>query len=74
MGLYANVQMINDPLYGQISYNSSVSNAFKWKLGHTVNLFLVEMRAATGKDIAEHIMRPMKVIPARHVPVGYAHC
>jgi len=34
MGLYAPGQMINDPLYGQISYNSSLSNAFKLKLGH----------------------------------------
>jgi len=48
MGLSAPGQMINDPLYGQISYNSSLSNAFKLKLGQNVKLFLVEMTAATG--------------------------
>jgi hypothetical protein len=74
MGLYTPGQMMNDPLYGQISYNSSLANAFKLKLGHNVNLFLMEMKAATGKDIVRHIMRPAKVIPASLVPVGYAHC
>jgi hypothetical protein len=52
MGLYAPGQMMNDRLSGQISYNSSLSNAFKLKLGHDVKLSLVEMKAATGKDIA----------------------
>jgi hypothetical protein len=74
MGLYAPGQMMNDPLYGQISYNSSLSNAFKLKLGHDVQLFLVEMKAATGKEIAEHVMRLAKVIPASLVTVSYAHC
>jgi hypothetical protein len=46
MGLYTPGQMLNDPLYGQISYNSSLSNAFKLKLGHNVQLFLIEMKAA----------------------------
>ena len=74
MGLYAPGQMMNDPLYGQISYNSSLSNAFKLKLGHNVQLFLIEMKAATGKEIAEHVMRPAKVIPASLVTVSYANC
>jgi len=74
MGLYALGQMMNDPLYGQISYNSSLSNAFKLKLGHDVQLFLIEMNAATGKDIAKHVRRPAKVIPASLVTVSYAHC
>ena len=74
MGLYAAGQMMNDPLYGQISYNSSLSNAFKSKLGHNVNLFLVELKAVTGKDNAEHVMRPAKVILASIVLVHYAHC
>jgi len=30
------------------------------------------MKAATGKDIAEHVMRPAKVIPARLLTVSYA--
>jgi len=74
MGLYAPGRMMNDPLYGQISYNSSLSNTFKLKLGHDVQLFLVEMKAATGKEIAEHVMRPAKVIPASLVRLSYAHC
>jgi len=72
MGLYAPGPIMNDPLYGQISYNSSLSNAFKFKLGHNVKIFLVDMKAATGKDIAEHIMTPAKVIPASLVTVSYA--
>jgi hypothetical protein len=36
MGLYAPEQTMNDRLSGQISYNSSRSNAFKVKLGHNV--------------------------------------
>jgi len=72
MGLYTLGQMLNDPLYGQLSYNSSLSNAFKLKLGHNVQLFLVEMKAATGKDIAEHVIRPAKVIPASLVTGRYA--
>jgi len=43
MGLFTPGQMMNDPLFGQISYNSSLSNAFKMKLGHNVTLFLVKM-------------------------------
>jgi hypothetical protein len=38
---------MNGPLYGQISYNSSLSNAFKLKLRDDVKLFLVEMKTAT---------------------------
>jgi hypothetical protein len=44
MGLYALWQMMNDPLYGQISYNSSLSNAFRLKLGHDVQLFWYKRR------------------------------
>jgi len=72
MELYEPRQMMNDHLSGQISYNSSLSNAFKLKLGHDVKLFLVEMKEATGKDIAEYIIRPVKVIPTSVVPVSYA--
>jgi hypothetical protein len=43
MGLYTNGQMITDPIYGQISYNFCLSNAFKLKLGQDPKIFLVEM-------------------------------
>jgi len=72
MGLYAPGQMMNDPSHWQISSNSSLSNALKFKLWHDFNLFLAEMKAVTGKDIVEHIMRPAKVIPATLVKVTYA--
>jgi len=52
----------------------SLSNAFKLKLQHNVNLFLVEMKAATGREIAEHVMKPAKVIPATLFKECYAHC
>jgi len=42
------------------------------KQGHNVKLFLVEMKAATGKDIAEHIIRPARVILTSLVTVSYA--
>jgi len=74
MGLYPPGQMMNDPLYGQISYDSSLSNAFKLKLGHNEKLVLVEMKTATGKDIAEHIMRPVKVIPLAWLQLVLPHC
>jgi len=57
MTLYAPGQMITDPLYRQIWYNCSLWNAFKLKLGHNVKLFDEEMKAVTGKDNAEHVMR-----------------
>jgi len=66
--------MMNDSLYGQISYNSSLPNVFKLKLGYNVKLFLVEMNVVTGKDIVEHVMRPAKVIAASLVKVSYSTC
>jgi hypothetical protein len=74
MGLYTPGQMMNDPLNDQISYNSSLLNPFKLKLGHNVNLFLVKVMEATGKDIAERGMRRGNAIPASLVPVTYANC
>jgi len=62
MGIYKHGQMINDTIYGQISYNCCLSNAFKLKLGQNVKIFVVEMMRATGKEIAEHIIRPTRVI------------
>ena len=36
-----------------------------------MNIFLVEMKAANGKDIAEHVIRPVKVIHTCLVLVSY---
>jgi hypothetical protein len=71
MELYAPGQTMNNCQSGQISYNNSISNTFKLKLGHNVKLFLVEMKAATGQDIAEHVIRLVKVIPTSIFPVSY---
>jgi len=51
----------------QISDNCCHSNAFKLKVGQDLKIFFGEMRRATGKEIAEHVMRPVKVIPTSHV-------
>jgi len=71
-GLYTPRHMMNDPLYGQISYSSLHSNAFKSKLGHNLKPLFVEMKPATGKDIAEHVMRPAKMIATGLGTVSYA--
>ena len=63
MGISKHGQMINDPIYGQILYNCCLSNTFKLKLGHNVNIFVVEMMRATGKEMAKYIIRPTEVIP-----------
>jgi hypothetical protein len=67
MGLYTTGQMITDPINGQISYNCCLAYALKFKLGHDPKIFLVQMKRATGKKIAEHVITPAKVIPPRHV-------
>jgi hypothetical protein len=71
MGLYPPGHIMNDPLSGQISYNSSLSNAFKLKLGHNVKQFLVDMKPVPGKDIAKYVMKAAKVIPATLVTVSH---
>ena len=67
MGLYTHGQMIMDPIHGQISYNCCLSNAFKLKHGHDVKRFLVGIKRAPGKDIAQHAIRAAKVIPVGRV-------
>jgi len=62
MGIYKHRRMISDPIYGQISYNCCLSNAFKLKLGHSVKIFVLEMKRATGKKTTEHVIRTTKVI------------
>jgi len=74
MGIYKHGQMINDPIYGQISYNCCLSNAFKLKLGHNVKIFVLEMKSATGKEIAKHVIRPTKVIPLAVLRPDVSNC
>jgi len=65
--LYTNGQMTMDPICGQISYNCCLSNVFKLKLGHYAKIFWFKMKRATGKEIANHVIRPAKAIAAGHV-------
>jgi len=74
MGIYKHGQMINDPIYGQISYNCCLSNAFKLKLGHNVKIFVVEMMRVTGKETAQHVIRPTKVIPLAMLRLDVSNC
>jgi len=71
MGLYTSGQMMNDPLYGHISYTSSLSKAIKLKLGNNRKQVLVEIKVAKGKDIAEYEIKPARVIPTNLLTVRY---
>jgi len=55
---------MSNPEYGQILFNGCHSNAFKLTLGHNVKQLLVEMIAAAGKDIADHVIRLPEVMPS----------
>jgi len=71
-GLFTHMETMNDPMYGQISYNCYCSNTFKMKLGHNLTKVLVEIRIAIGKEeTAEYIIRLAKVIPTGHVQTGH---
>jgi len=74
MGIYKHGQMINNLIYSQISYNCCLSNAFKLKPGHNVKIFVVEMMRATGKEIAEHVIRPTKIIPLAVLRLDMSNC
>jgi hypothetical protein len=74
MGIYKHGQMINDHIYGQILFNCCRSNAFKLNLGHNVKIFVVEMKRATGKEIAEHVIRPTKGIPLAVLRLDVSNC
>jgi len=56
-----------DHIYCQISYTCCNSNVFKLRFGHNPNQNLVEIKRASEKKIAEHIIRPAKAIPTSHV-------
>jgi hypothetical protein len=74
MGIYKQGQMINDPIYGQISSNCCLSYSFNLKLGHNVKIFVLGMKRATGKEIAEHVIRPMKEIPLAMLRLHVSNC
>ena len=56
MGLYTHRQTIIGPIYGQIVYDCCLTNAFKFQLEQNLKIFLVKMKRATGKEIAEHVL------------------
>jgi len=67
MALYVPGGMINDPLYGQTSYNSCVCNTIRLKLYYNLNQVLVEMKTATWIGIAQHVIIPGKVLSGSRV-------
>ena len=72
MPIYADRQMINVPISEHISYNCYSSTAFKLELGQNLRIFFVEMRIAQGKESAEHVIRPAKVITTSCIKARYA--
>jgi len=64
MGFCTHRRMIHDPMFGQISNHCCLSNAFKLELEYNSKIVLVEMKRATGKEIAKHVIRQTTVIPA----------
>jgi hypothetical protein len=74
MGIYKHGQMIMDCIYGQISYNCCLSNALKLKVRNNGKIFVVEMMRATGKETAEHVIRPTKVIPLAMLRLDVSNC
>lgn len=67
MRLNTHGEMMCDPIYEQISYNFCDSYPFMLKLRHSHNDILVDMKRATGREIAKHVIRPANTIPATHV-------
>jgi hypothetical protein len=63
MIIYEQEQIINDPMYDQISYHCCLSNDLKLKLEHIATRFVVEMMCAIGKQITDNIICQTKVIP-----------
>lgn len=49
MGLYADGQLFNLPMYGQIVFNYGLSNGFKLKPGYNVKVILVNIRVETQR-------------------------
>jgi len=67
MGLYMSWKLIMDPTYDRIVYDCYLWNTSKLKLGHNAKIFLVKIKRATGKEIAEHMIGPANVIPTIYV-------
>jgi hypothetical protein len=45
-----------EPIYGQISYNCCLSKAFQLKLVLNLKKYLVGIKRAPEKEIAEHVI------------------
>jgi hypothetical protein len=67
MALYTNGHMMLDTIYDHISYQCCRSNACKLKDGHDPKICFVEKLRSTWMQMAEHLIRPGKVIPSSHV-------
>jgi hypothetical protein len=74
MLIYKHRKMINNPVYGQISYNCCLSHTFKLNSGHNVKIFVVELMRATGNDTAKLVIRPTKAIPLAVLRLDMTNC
>ena len=48
VGLYTHGEMLNDPIYRQVTYSYCLSNAFKLQLRHNLKILWIDIRRATG--------------------------
>jgi len=60
---YTDGSLMNNPIYDQTLYNCGFSNTFKWKLGHNVKVFLVELQVVIEKNDGEYVIWPAKLVP-----------
>jgi len=65
--LYTHWDLMNVTVNEQIAYNYCLPYAFKLKHEQNVETFWVEMRRATGRESAEHMIRPANSIPTSSV-------
>jgi hypothetical protein len=74
MGIYKHGQIVNDSIYGQISYNCCLSNTFKLKHGHNGKAIVVEIMRVTGKETDQPGIGPRKVIPLAVLRLYVSSC
>jgi hypothetical protein len=64
-------QILIDPINGQNSNNCCHSNSVKSKLGHNLNIVLVEIKNGVVKESAMYVIATAKVMSSGCVETGY---
>jgi len=67
IGLYTPGLILDNDLFGQVSYYFCLSNVVKLKLGHNPKIVLVEKKRARRKVIGKHVIGPVKVLPTNRI-------